>query len=108
MVGRVLMIHFPEYITIDVEHFTNFYLLPRDSLRPAVMVDAESLTSPRPETLDVGLENNLRHDGEDQDSSHSTYLQEGYDHTENKPNINHLDVSCLGQRVENTNVPWVK
>ena len=58
------MIHSPTHSTINVEHFTYFYLLPRDSLHPAVVIDAESLTSPGPETLDVGLENNLRHDAE--------------------------------------------
>ena len=33
------------------------------------------------------------------------YLKERNDHTEYEPNINHLDVSSLGESVEDSNIP---
>ena len=74
-----------------------------------MVVDAECLPCPRPQTLNVGLKKNLGHmEVLTIKIAPTTYLQEGYDHTEYKPNVYHLDVGCLGQCVENTDVPWVK
>ena len=56
----------------------------------AMVVDRDGLASSGSQALDVSLEQNLR---------------EGDDHTEYEPDVNHLDVSRLGQVVEHSDVP---
>ena len=53
----------------------------------AMVVDRDGLASSGSQALDVSLEQNLR---------------EGDDHTEYEPDVNHLDVSRLGQTFANT------
>ena len=51
--------------------------VPLDGLHAAVVVDADNLTSPGPETLNVGLENNLRYDAEIMRIVHTAHIPLG-------------------------------
>ena len=54
-----------------------------------MMIDSDRLADPGSQGLDVGLQENFH---------------EWYDHTEDKPNINHLDVCSLGKIIKDSNI----
>ena len=97
------------FLTIYIKYIV---YIAFDSFDAPMMVDRQDLSSPGSETLDVGLEYYLQTTcsylfckQRQVPTIIFPHLQEGDDHAENEPDVNHLDVSCLGQSVENTNIP---